>query len=127
LKQIARPPGIAFDDMKTISEQVTVRRSFKQAQLLPVLTADMISDRGGVTALPMVWRRTEMPSSQRRRPRVVISQLPRPAAMESSLERILFALLALSAAAAAGYALIMTIKLSPNWPMFNAWVTRLLG
>ena len=128
LKQTLRLPGIARDDMKTISEQLTVRRSFKQAQLLPVLTPEMTVAPGGVAALRGVWPKTEpMRIVRRTTQRSATARLPGPRSSESRAERLLFSLLALSAAAAIGYALAVMIELSLHWPTFTAWAAHVLG
>lgn len=114
--------------MKTISITMTKRTTFKQAQLLPGLTPEMIVEPGGTVALREVWPGTESPPANRRATqRFVSTRLPQPCADPSVAERALFGLLALSAAVGVGQGITLMIEMSPKWPLFNELVARLLG
>jgi hypothetical protein len=128
LKQSGCLPGIALEDMKTISNTMTMETSFKQAQLLPGLTPEMTVELGGTVALRGVWPGRESPRANcRATQRSVSTRLPQPCADQSSAERALFGLLALGAAVGVGQGLALMIEMAPNWPLFNALVARLLG
>lgn len=114
--------------MKTISNTMTKRTTFKQAQLLPVLTPEMIVEPGRTVALREAWPGTESPPANRRATQQFVStRLPQPCADQSVAERVLFGLLVLSAAVGVGQGLVLMIEMSPKWPVFNALVARLLG
>jgi hypothetical protein len=128
LKQFPHRPGIALEDMKTISITMTKQTTFKQAQLLPGLTPEMIVEHGGTGALREVWPGTESPPANRRATQPSVStRLPQPCVDQSSTERAFFGLLALSAAVGVGQGITLMIEMTPNWPLFNALVARLLG
>jgi hypothetical protein len=128
LKQSAGLPGIALEDMKTISNPMTRRTTFKQAQLLSGWTPAMIVEPGGTVALQEVWPGTESPPANRRAmQRSVSTRLPQPHTDPGVAERVLFGLLALSAAVGVGQGFVLMIEMSPKWPGFNALVARLLG
>lgn len=114
--------------MKTILNTTTGKTIFKQAQLLPTLTPEMTLEPGGTIALRGVWLGTESPPANHRAPqRSVFTRLPQPCADQSTAERALFGLLALSAAVGVGQGLALMIEMAPNWPLFYALVARLLG
>jgi len=114
--------------MKTISITMTRQMAFKKTQLLPALTPEMAFNVGGAAALRAVWPRAKSPPARLRvTPPSVSTRLPLPHVNQGPAERALFGLLALSAAVGIGQGLGLMIEMTPNWPMFNAWVERLLG
>jgi len=128
LKLFANLPGIALEDMKTISKTKATQPAFKQAQLLPVLTPEMIVQPGGTVAQRRAWLGTESaPENRSAKQQFVPTRLPQPRADQGTAERVLFGLLALSAAVGVGQGLVLMIELVSKWPAFNALVGRLLG
>ena len=114
--------------MKTISLNRDLNATFKQAQLLPVLTPEMFVGKDDLkTFCPICARGAPRRESRAVTPRTSTRQLPRPRMDENKAERALFAVLALSAVFCVGSALATMIELTPNWPTFQAWVVRLLG
>ena len=110
--------------MKTISLNQTVNVAFKQVQLLPALTPEMILGEGGTqTFRPTCPTRPTRPT-----PALEISrQLPRPQADRGASESFLFAVLAVSTVFTLGVALTQILQWSTNLPRFTAWVMQLLG
>jgi len=102
--------------------------TFKQAQLLPVLTSGMFVGEAKTNPFgPTGVRRAARQESRIVTPRAATRQLPRPRGDDSKAERALFAILALSAVSCVGSAFTTMIELTPHWPAFQAWVTRLLS
>lgn len=101
--------------------------TFKQTQILPLLTAEMIVSEGS--------NRTFCPQCARVKPRrqtrasatAVSTRLPRPQADRNPAEVALLAVLTLSAAFCIGHALVTVVELTPNWPHFQAWVAQLIS
>lgn len=102
--------------------------TFKQAQLLPVLTPEMFIGRDEMQTFCPICARVAPPRKSRTlTPRTAAGQLPRPRVDDSKAERGLFAVLALSAVFCVASAFATMIELTPHWPTFQAWVARLLG
>ena len=107
---------------------MTMETTFKQAQLLPGLTPEMIVEPGGTIVLREAWPGTELPLANRRATqRSVSTRVSQPHADPSVAERVFFGLLVLSAVVGVGQGLALMIEMSPKWPAFNALVARLLG
>jgi hypothetical protein len=128
LKQFARLPCIAWEDMKTISKRATGHAGFVKTQLLPELTPKMMIRRGEPAVFPLVWQdnRSAWASRHAKHPSAT-HRLSLPQASESRAERAVFALLAVGATVCLGQALATITELPPNWPMLSASVARSLG
>lgn len=106
---------------------------FKQAQLLPALTPAMLAgERTPRSFCPTGLTRPTSPTKARlatpaAAPPAPAGQLPRLGAELSTGERVLFAVLTLSAVICVGQALAPTLQWAPNLPRFTAWVGRLSG
>jgi len=123
--------------MKTISERTRVNRTFKTAQPLPLLMNSFGIERGGVAAYApaLAWPGSRASQSKarpaaRRNPGPEQSRLtgvlPRME-RDTAGERIAFGLLALAGLACIAQAFGTMAELAPNWELFNAWVSRLVG
>ena len=102
--------------------------TFKQVQLLPVLTSEMfVGESKNNPFCPNGVRGPTRRESRAVTPRTSARQLPRPRGDESKAERVLFVILALSAGSCVGSAFTTMIELTPHWPAFQTWVTWLLS
>lgn len=97
--------------------------AFKRLQLLPVLMPDMNVREPAKKA----FRTASSPAATHGETAAASRSLPRPRADQSTGERALFAILALSAFFCVGEALAPMIQLSPAWPLVHAWMAQLAG
>ena len=128
LKQTPGLPGITRERMNTILLNQSMNVTFKQVQLLPVLTPAMIVGERAARTL----RATPAPVATGLETRAASSsvsdrQLPRSRPDRATGEQALFAVLGLSALICVGQALATMAAWSPNLPKFTAWVTQLIG
>jgi len=127
LKQFFCQPCITYDGMKTISNTKRSQAVFKKTQFLPVLMPPKTVATGGAVAL-----RAFRPQAGSPRPRgatslSVSARLPRTQTDSGAAERVLFWLLAVSAAAVVGQSLASMIAMWPDRLLLNGWLARLLG
>jgi hypothetical protein len=126
LKQIPSLPGYALVTMNTTTMTVnmTTMTTSKHVLLQPVneLIAGQARARISVVR-PVVVRRvnrvaTAKPAAQR----TWVSPVS-----ETITEKLLYGALALSALTGIAYAMLSLVEHAQNWPVFNAWVGRILG
>lgn len=102
--------------------------SFKHAQLLPAMTPEMFVAAGSRKTFCPLCARVETREVRRAAaPSVASRRLPRPQADRCRAELALLAMLTLSAAFCVGQAALTALELTPQWPLFEAWVVRLLS
>lgn len=105
-----------------------MQTNFKRVQLLPFLTPEWVVGQGRSAMPSGVRPRVEaQPAPPRTAEAQTTTRLPQPSSKDGAAERITFGLLALSGAVGIGQLFGSAIQLSANWPMFDAYVTRLLG
>lgn len=100
--------------------------AFKQTQLLPALTAELIGSEGrDRTCCPQRGR-----VAPRRRTRAsapaLSTRLPGLPARNRG-EAGMLAVLTFSAVLGVAQAAVSAVESAPHWPQFQAWVTRLIG
>jgi hypothetical protein len=116
--------------MNTISEETTRHLAFRETQLLPLLTPEVITRRGGATALSGVRPHSESSAEKTTKylafkktqwlPRLTPEMIPvqggakRSPATESTAKGV-------------GQIFAAMIELSAIWPMLSVWGVRLLG
>lgn len=104
----------------------SVNATFKQYQLLPALTAELIVGEGSNRTFcptfpgvePKRHTRTSAPALSTRLP-----GLPERSRGEAGM----LALLTFSAVLCVAQAAVIAVESAPHWPQFQAWVTRLIG
>lgn len=118
--------------MRTNFANRLLNASFKQVQLLPVLSPEGTFDRlpdgrrpkAGSAARRATACRLDEPDSDERSTN---RRLPLPCADQPVAERIFLGLLALSSLAGLSQALAMVIESSGHWYALEASVNRLIG
>src|ERR1041384_5589849 len=113
--------------MNTISLNRTMNVAFKQVQLLPVLTAEMLAgERSSRNLRPMPARPETRPAGRVTTAPASDPALPRPRTDRSLGEGALLAVLASSALFCVGQAFAPVAHVAPNWPAFTAWLAQWL-
>ena len=101
--------------------------AFKQAQWLPTLTSELLVNTNPKMATSD-WQTTKPSLAKQKGPAQSQSaRLPQPETSVPVSERVVFAIVALSAAVGAGQAFATIVSTSPGWPMLGARVGALLG
>jgi hypothetical protein len=137
LKQFLPPPGNRGMVMKTISARMRVNAAFKKPQLLPLLTGNFVTARGGIATFPSGVR---WPNARAGRSQIASPVKPAtsrqqdsagsiwlPVERDTALEKLAFGLLVFAAAGCIAQAFGTMIELAPHWDSFSAWVARLLA
>jgi hypothetical protein len=124
LKQIPRLPGYALVTTNTIPRIATRTTLRTRVQLRP--TNELLAPR----VHPALYR--PRPALVRQPLRVAKARaVVKPAwaspLREEFIEKVLYAAMALSAAAGIAYVFLSVLERVQNWPLFNAWVLRVLG
>jgi len=114
--------------MKAISKSFRAQATFKKTQLIPILTPEMVVAGSQAATSVGVWLQPEArPIPSHTEHISTATRLPLERAADSGLERFFFGLLALGAAMGIGQMLAAMIELAPNWPLFDAYVARVIG
>jgi hypothetical protein len=99
--------------------------TFKQYQLLPALTADLLpGGRSHRTFCPPA--RVEPKRQPRASAPAASTRLP-GLPQRSRVEAGMLAVLSLGAALCLVQATLIALEGAPHWPQFQAWVARLIG
>ncbi len=126
LKQIPSQPGYALVNMNTtaMTANMTTMTTNKHVLLQPVSELIAGQARSTISVVrPVVVRRvnrvaTAKPAAQR------TWVLP---VSETFTEKLLYGALALAALTGIASAVLSLVEHAQNWPIFNAWVGRILG
>ena len=110
--------------MNTIALNRRVNAAFKQAQILPTLTPAMMA---GEVAPQTIRPTRTSPETHAATPIAGARQLPRSLGEQGAGNATFYALLALSAVGALGWAFGSMINSPASLPQFTAWVAQLLG
>lgn len=114
--------------MKTITFNRMLNANFKQTQLLPALSPEMLLARASARVWREVWPAEERPAPPRPRAgRSTDRRLPLLRPDHSPAERILMGVLGLSALICLGQAAATMLEWSGHWYALEAWVSRLIG
>lgn len=126
LKQIPPPPGYALVNMNTTAMTVNMTTMTSKERVLLRPMSELIAGQARATisvARPVVVRRV---------PRVAAAK---PAAKlawispvsETIAEKLLYGALAMAAVMGLVFGVLSMVEHAQNWPIFNAWVGRILG
>jgi hypothetical protein len=126
LKQTPSLPGHSSETMNASSMTVNMTK----ATLLPRLQLEAVNEYLSSRALPVSHRgRPLLPAHPLRVPNTAVTANTARVSLVSkpSTRKLLCGLLALSAVAWIACGLLTVLEHVQNWPIFNAWVGRILG
>ena len=120
LKQTILLPGITRVQTTMISMGRARNLAFKQAQCLPTLTSELLVN-SGTKAEGNFWQTAKpSPAIQSAPTPAESARLPLPVTSVPVAEQVVFTIIALSAAMAAGQALFTMISAPQSWPVIGA-------